>query len=178
MEIGSKTAEKNSAQTNRQTNRHYENNGHLAANQCARSHYARCFAHTPRDKQLRELTENVARRRPNARTANRHLWATWPSASGDRKCGSEAGSGRRCSTRAPACHAATRRAELAPSSLHPQLSTDRYQWRVCRGSEKNSNWKIIKFTFKSHVHCTDMRQRRGGPHSTSLSMSWHSLKVP
>jgi len=33
MEIGSKTAEKNSAQTNRQTNRHYENNGHLAMNQ-------------------------------------------------------------------------------------------------------------------------------------------------
>jgi len=41
MEIGSKTAEKNSAQTNkqtdrqtdRQTNRHYENNGHLAVNQ-------------------------------------------------------------------------------------------------------------------------------------------------
>ena len=32
IEIGSKTAEKNSAQTNRQTNRHYENNGHLAVN--------------------------------------------------------------------------------------------------------------------------------------------------
>jgi len=32
MEIGSKTAEKNSAQTNRQTNRHYKNNGHLAVN--------------------------------------------------------------------------------------------------------------------------------------------------
>ena len=34
IQIGSKTAEKNSAQTNRQrdrqTNRHYENNGHLA----------------------------------------------------------------------------------------------------------------------------------------------------
>jgi len=29
IEIGSKTAEKNSAQTNR----HYENNGHLAVNQ-------------------------------------------------------------------------------------------------------------------------------------------------
>jgi len=26
-------AEKNSAQTNKQTNRHYENNGHLAVNQ-------------------------------------------------------------------------------------------------------------------------------------------------
>ena len=40
IQIGSKTAEKNSAQTNnqtdRQTNRHYENNGHLAVNQkCA-----------------------------------------------------------------------------------------------------------------------------------------------
>jgi len=33
IEIGSKTAEKNSAQINRQTNRHYENNGHLAVNQ-------------------------------------------------------------------------------------------------------------------------------------------------
>jgi len=40
IEIGTKTAEKNSAQTNkqtdktnRQTNRHYENNGHLAVNQ-------------------------------------------------------------------------------------------------------------------------------------------------
>jgi len=37
IEIGSKTAEKNSAQTNRQTDRqtdrHYENNGHLAVNQ-------------------------------------------------------------------------------------------------------------------------------------------------
>jgi len=37
IQIGLKTAEKNSAQTNRQTdrqtNRHYENNGHLAVNQ-------------------------------------------------------------------------------------------------------------------------------------------------
>jgi len=33
IKIGSKTAEKNSAQTNRQNNRHYENNGHLAVNQ-------------------------------------------------------------------------------------------------------------------------------------------------
>jgi len=41
IEIGSKTAEKNSAQTNRQidkqtdkqTGRHYESNGHLAVNQ-------------------------------------------------------------------------------------------------------------------------------------------------
>ena len=33
IEIGSKTAEKNSAQTNKQTNRHYKNNGHLAVNQ-------------------------------------------------------------------------------------------------------------------------------------------------
>jgi len=35
IEIGSKTAEKNSAQTNRQTNKQtdYENNGHLAVNQ-------------------------------------------------------------------------------------------------------------------------------------------------
>jgi len=34
MEIGSKTTEKNSAQTDRQTDRdrHYENNGHLAVN--------------------------------------------------------------------------------------------------------------------------------------------------
>jgi len=33
IEIGSKTADKNSAQTDRQTDRHYENNGHLAVNQ-------------------------------------------------------------------------------------------------------------------------------------------------
>jgi len=33
MEIGSKTAEKNSAQTNKQTDRHYENNAHLVVNQ-------------------------------------------------------------------------------------------------------------------------------------------------
>jgi len=33
IEIGSKTTEKISAQTNRQTDRHYENNGHLAVNQ-------------------------------------------------------------------------------------------------------------------------------------------------
>jgi len=33
IEIGSKTAEKNSAQTNRQTDRPYENNGHLDVNQ-------------------------------------------------------------------------------------------------------------------------------------------------
>jgi len=36
IEIGSKTADTNSAQTNRQTdrqtNRHYKNNGHLAVN--------------------------------------------------------------------------------------------------------------------------------------------------
>jgi len=47
IEIGSKTAEKNSAQTNRQTdkqtnkqtNRHYENNGHLAMNQFIKHAY-------------------------------------------------------------------------------------------------------------------------------------------
>jgi len=33
IEIGSKTAEKNSAQTNRQKDRQYKNNGHLAVNQ-------------------------------------------------------------------------------------------------------------------------------------------------
>jgi len=33
IEIGSKTAEKNSVHTNRQTDTHYENNGHLAVNQ-------------------------------------------------------------------------------------------------------------------------------------------------
>jgi len=33
IEIGSKTAEKNSAQTDKQTNRHYENNGHLGREQ-------------------------------------------------------------------------------------------------------------------------------------------------
>jgi len=33
IKIGSKFAEKNSAQTNKPTNRHYDNNGHLAVNQ-------------------------------------------------------------------------------------------------------------------------------------------------
>ena len=33
IEIGSKTAEKNSAQTNKQTDIHYENNVHFAVNQ-------------------------------------------------------------------------------------------------------------------------------------------------
>jgi len=33
IEMRSKTAEKSSPQTNRQTDRHYENNGHLAVNQ-------------------------------------------------------------------------------------------------------------------------------------------------
>ena len=32
IEIGSKTAEKKSAHTNKQTDRHYGNNGHLAVN--------------------------------------------------------------------------------------------------------------------------------------------------
>jgi len=38
IQIGSKTADKNSAQTNKQTNRHYENNGHLAVNQKVERH--------------------------------------------------------------------------------------------------------------------------------------------
>jgi len=41
IQVGSKTAEKNSAQTNKQTNRqtdrHYENNGPLAVNQKSRA---------------------------------------------------------------------------------------------------------------------------------------------
>jgi len=45
IEIGSKTAEKNSAQTNRQTDtdRHYENNGHLAVNQW--NQHTDCYGH-------------------------------------------------------------------------------------------------------------------------------------
>jgi len=43
IEIVSKTAEKNSAQTNRETNRHYENNGHLAVNQL--SYFSRMVLH-------------------------------------------------------------------------------------------------------------------------------------
>jgi len=43
IQIGSQTAEKNSAQTNKQTDRQtdtYENNGHLAVNQkCPRTRY-------------------------------------------------------------------------------------------------------------------------------------------
>jgi len=57
MQIGSKTAVKNSAQTNRQTDRHYENNGHLAVNQnyrifCSSSlsnrHWRRLMSYTRR----------------------------------------------------------------------------------------------------------------------------------
>jgi len=44
IQIGSKTAEKNSAQTNRQTDRHYENNGHLAVNQKKSESVHRWFA--------------------------------------------------------------------------------------------------------------------------------------
>jgi len=47
IEIGSKTAKKNSAQTDRQTcrqtDRHYENNGHLAVNQKTAS--VNCHTH-------------------------------------------------------------------------------------------------------------------------------------
>jgi len=47
IQIESKTAEKNSAQTNKQTDRHYENNGHLAVNQqvssCWRTRATRCI---------------------------------------------------------------------------------------------------------------------------------------
>ena len=52
IQIGSKTAEKNSAQTNRQTNRqtdkHYENNCHLAVNQLFSllSNYKKTTFHT------------------------------------------------------------------------------------------------------------------------------------
>ena len=52
IEIGSKTAEKNSAQTNKQTNkqtdRHYENNGHLAVNHhsVAASLSSACYSST------------------------------------------------------------------------------------------------------------------------------------
>ena len=44
MQIGSKTAEKNSAQTDRQTNRHYENNGHLVVNQFTKFAHASTYA--------------------------------------------------------------------------------------------------------------------------------------
>jgi len=49
IEIGLKTADQNSAQTNRQTDRHYENNGHLAVNQ-----------HSGRRCEMRQRTENKA----------------------------------------------------------------------------------------------------------------------
>jgi len=55
--IGSKTAEKNSAHTNkqtdRQTNRHYEDNGHLAVNQ----KYCTTHAHTMERLWLVDWTE-------------------------------------------------------------------------------------------------------------------------
>jgi len=37
IQIGLKTVEKNSAETNKQTDRHYENNCHLAVNQQTRN---------------------------------------------------------------------------------------------------------------------------------------------
>jgi len=45
IEIGSKTAEKNC--TNKQTNRHYENNGHLAVNRypCSGQAQSQCNIH-------------------------------------------------------------------------------------------------------------------------------------
>jgi len=61
IQIGSKTAEKNSAQTNRQTNRqtdkqtnrHYENNGHLAVNQkCVLANISLPIEPTPAPKYL------------------------------------------------------------------------------------------------------------------------------
>jgi len=51
IEIGSKTAEKNC--TNKQTNRHYENNGHLAVNQ-----YRLTVAHL-REWPLQSLQEAI-----------------------------------------------------------------------------------------------------------------------
>jgi len=49
IEIGSKMAEKNSAQTKKQTNRHYENNGHMAVNQ----HYCyKCYKHGSTERRL------------------------------------------------------------------------------------------------------------------------------
>jgi len=58
IEIGSKTAEKNSAQANRQTDkqtdRHYENNGHLAVNQ--KSHHIETTDTGLDDLCIREIT--------------------------------------------------------------------------------------------------------------------------
>jgi len=45
IQIGSKTAEKNSAQTNRHTDRHYENNVHFAVNKkmCLYTQWINCL---------------------------------------------------------------------------------------------------------------------------------------
>jgi len=53
IEIGSKTAEKNSAQTDRQTDRHYENNGHLAVNQHNKS------THSPIKRIIQQYKINI-----------------------------------------------------------------------------------------------------------------------
>jgi len=65
IEIGSKTAEKNSAQTNRQTNRHYENNGHLAVNQ--KSEHLTKSKHTnfQAGKTIRQLVRKMITRGQN-----------------------------------------------------------------------------------------------------------------
>jgi len=63
IQIGSKTAEKNSAQTNKQTNkqtdRHYEHNGHLAVNQ---------LLHTAKKRQQHNSKTETARRWRNSWT--------------------------------------------------------------------------------------------------------------
>jgi len=60
IEIGSKTAEKNSAQTNRQTGRHYQNNGHLAVNQLfTKKSLTECKHVNTRQQQFKEHKSNV-----------------------------------------------------------------------------------------------------------------------
>jgi len=87
--MGSKTAEKNSAQinkqTDRQTNRHYENNGHLAVNQYNLSNSTALVARPrrvprPASSWLRGVAVSRSERAVSWLLAvgeeNRQLWST------------------------------------------------------------------------------------------------------
>ena len=70
IQIGSKTAEKNSAQTNKQTNkqtdRHYENNGHLAVKQKCNLHTTVKVVNDSTQIISRYIISNVRRHMSNA----------------------------------------------------------------------------------------------------------------
>jgi len=87
IEIGSKTAEKNSAQANKQTdrhtNRHYENNGHLAVNQLRRENVymvLKVNAYRPCDRKRGKSCQRLTKPDKNAFSSHqegiRHQWCS------------------------------------------------------------------------------------------------------